>query len=237
MREMRQEERLLEAFVTLADTLVAGYDVVELLQTLVETCAATLDVAAVGILLLDEDQRLDLVAATSEESSIVETMQVAAESGPCIQAVRSAQAVSVPDIELSPPEWHRFRDSAREQGFRAVHAIPLRLRQTTIGTLNLFRETTGELDARDARIAQALADVATIGILHERALRESDLVRAQLQIALNTRVVIEQAKGLLAYTHDVSMEEAFRMMRSYARRNNLLLSRVAEDLVNRTLIF
>jgi transcriptional regulator with GAF, ATPase, and Fis domain len=232
-----REQRLLEAFATLADTLVAGYDVVDLLQRLVETCQETLDVTAAGLLLADASGSLDLVASTSEESRLVEVMQLSADAGPCIECFHTARIVSLPDIREAPDEWGEFRDAAREQGFLSVCAIPLRLRETTIGALNLFTDTAGELDEGDVRAAQALADVATIGILQERALRESDVIREQLQVALTSRVLIEQAKGILAYTHDLAMDEAFTMLRDYARRNRLPLAEVAQGLVQRTLIF
>jgi len=232
-----RQQLLLDAFATLADTLVADYDVVDLLQTLVETCQSALDVTAAGLLLADASGSLDLVASTSEESRLVEVMQIGADAGPCIEAFRTAKVVSLPDITQAPDKWGSFRDSAREQGFASVYAIPMRLRNTTIGALNLFRDTTGELDAEDIRAAQALADVATIGILQERALRVSDSIREQLQMALNSRVLIEQAKGVLAYTHDLSMDEAFTRLRQYARSNRLPMAEVAKGLVQRTLLF
>jgi GAF domain-containing protein len=232
-----RETQLLEAFATLADTLVADYHLLDLLQTLVETCQSALDVDAAGLLLVDETGALDFAAATSEASSVVETIQVGAEQGPCIESFRTAAVVSVPDIEVGPEEWSEFRNSARESGFRSACAIPLRLRDATIGTLNLFRVDAGELNENDIRAAQALADVATIGILQERAIRERDEIRSQLQLALNSRVVIEQAKGVLAQTHGESMGEAFARLRSYARRNSRPLALVAQQLVERTIIF
>jgi transcriptional regulator with GAF, ATPase, and Fis domain len=232
-----RQQLLLDAFATLADTLVADYDVVELLQTLVETCQSALDVTAAGLLLADGSGNLDLVASTSEESRLVEVMQIGADAGPCIEAFRTGKVVSLPDITQAPEKWSSFQDSAREQGFASVYAIPMRLRNNTIGALNLFRDATGELDAEDIRAAQALADVATIGILQERALRASDSIREQLQLALNSRVLIEQAKGVLAYTHDLSMDEAFARLRRYARSNGLPLADVAKGLVQRTLLF
>jgi GAF domain-containing protein len=143
--------------------------------------------------------------------------------------------VSLTHISQAPEAWTKFRDSALEQGFVSVHAIPLRLRETTIGTLNLLRDTVGELEPRDAMTAQAFADVATIGVLHERSLRESSLLAEQLQTALNRRTVIEQAKGVVAYTQKVPMEEAFGLIRNYARSHQLPLSHVAARLVDFTL--
>jgi transcriptional regulator with GAF, ATPase, and Fis domain len=238
MNDVEREAGLVDAFAALADTLVADYDVVELLQTLVDTCVALLDVTAAGLLLADVDsKRLDLMASTSEESRLVETMQLAAEAGPCIECFRTGAIVSMPDIRNGRPDWADFNEKALALGFLSVYAVPLRLRSATVGTLNLFRSAAGELNERDTRVAQALADVATIGILHERDFRASDLLRQQLQLALNSRVVIEQAKGVLAHTHDVSTNEAFALMRDYARSHRIPLAQVAQQLVQRTLIF
>lgn len=235
MAELTREGQLVDAFATLADTLVDDYDAVELLQTLVDNCRDLLDVTAAGILLADLDGNLEVVASTSEASRLVEVMQLSAQAGPCIDCYTTGAAVSVPDIRESPDKWSRFRDSAHEQGFASVFALPMRLRETTIGALNLLRAETGELNERDVRAAQALADVATIGILHARSLRESDAVRDQLQRALSSRIVIEQAKGVLSQTNDMSTDEAFSLMRRYARSHGMLLSIVAEQIVSRSL--
>jgi GAF domain-containing protein len=236
MIDSTREDRLIDTFATLADTLVADYDVVDLLQTLVESCADLFDIAAAGILLADADGELEVIASTSEASRLVEVMQLSARAGPCVESFTTGSVVSLPNVEDSPPEWQRFRDSAREQGFAAVFAIPLRLRETTIGALNLLSSVPGALPSQDVRAAQALADVATIGILQERTLRESMSVREQLTNALTSRVLIEQAKGVLAHSRGISMEEAFTLLRTYARTNRLLLSRVAQGLVEQTLV-
>jgi GAF domain-containing protein len=233
--ESARDEKLLATFAKLADTLVADYDVVDLLQTLVDTCQDLLDTAAAGILLAAASGELEVIASTSEASRLVETMQLGAEAGPCIESFHTGQVVSVPDISRAPEEWSRFRDSALEQGFVAVHAIPLRLRDTTIGTLNLLSDTVGELEEFDAIAAQAFADVATIGILHERSLRESTLLAEQLQTALNRRTVIEQAKGVVSYRQQVPMDEAFALIRNYARSHQLPASQVAARLVDMSL--
>ena len=235
MTELSREERLLQTFSILADTLVDDYDAVDLLQTLVDTCKELLDTAAAGILLANGDGDLELVASTSESSRLVEMMQLSAEAGPCIQSFTSGQVVAVPDIALGPPEWAGFRDSALAQGFHSVHAVPMRLRETTIGTLNLLREGTGELGPQDATAAKAFADVATIGILHERSMRERSTLADQLQTALNRRVKIEQAKGFVSHTHGVSVDDAFKLIRGYARSHNLPLSQVAAQIVDLTL--
>jgi transcriptional regulator with GAF, ATPase, and Fis domain len=237
MSPVTRETLLFETMASLADTLVAGYDVVDLLQGLVDTCAELLDVSAAGLLLADDDGRLEVVASTSEENRLVETMQVAAEAGPCIECFRTASVVSLPDVRNAPPEWSAFQQACIENGFGSVYAVPLRLRETTIGTMNLFRSEPGALNEQDAQAAQALADMATIGILHERTWRQTDNVRAQLQAALTSRIVIEQAKGVLAQTHRIPVDDAFLLLRKYARDHQLSLSGVAQQLVDRKLIF
>lgn len=229
------QRRLLETFARLADTLVDDYDVVDLLQMLVDTCRDLLDTTAAGILLADARGELELIASTSEAGRLVEMMQLSAEAGPCIESVRSGRTVSVPEIADTGDEWRQFREAALDQGFRAMDALPLRLRDTTIGTLNLLRATPGAAPADDILVAQAFADVATIGILHERSIRESAVLSRQLQAALNSRIVIEQAKGVVSHTKGVSIDEAFTLMRAYARSNNMGLSLVAARLVDRSL--
>lgn len=210
MTETPREERVLQTFAKLADTLVAGYDVVDLLQMLVDVCRELLDADAAGILLADDSGVLEVVASTSEAGRLV--------------------------LDGLPTEWSTFRDAVIAQGYASTHAVPLRLRETTIGTLNLFRTAPGELSARDLVTAQAFADVATIGILHERAMRENVVVREQLQSALNSRIVIEQAKGVVAHGAGVSIDESFDIIRGYARAHRLGISVVAARLVARTLI-
>jgi GAF domain-containing protein len=230
-----RERRLTAAFVTLADTLVAGYDVVDLLQTLVDTCAELLDASAAGLMLADSSGELAVVASTSEKSRLVETMQLSSGFGPCMECFSTGAPVTVSDVSELGDRWPGFREAALEQGFRSVHGVPLRLRGKVIGTLNLFRDTTGVLSDEDLSVAQGLADVATIGILQERAIREADVAKNQLQHALDSRVLIEQAKGVIAYMRDVDMDQAFQTLRNYARSNSLNLRDVAELVVNRSL--
>ncbi|MET0672864.1 MAG: GAF and ANTAR domain-containing protein [Microbacterium pygmaeum] len=237
MTEMMREAQLLRTFATLADTLVDDYDLVDLLQTLVDTCRDVLDMSAAGILLADEHGELELVASTSEASRLVEMMQLSAAAGPCIESFHSGRRVAVAEIADGPDAWARFRVSALEQGFHAVDALPMRLRNHTIGTLNLLRTSAGLAPEEDIVAAQAFADVATIGILHERSLRESAVLAEQLQNALNSRVIIEQAKGVISQVRGVPIEEAFQLMRDYARSRGLGLSVVATRIVDRELDF
>ncbi|TFB90183.1 ANTAR domain-containing protein [Cryobacterium algoricola] len=230
-----REGQLVETFVTLADTLVVGYDVVDLLQTLVERCALLFGASAVGIILSAGDGDFEVVASTNERTRLVEILQLRAGAGPCVECVMTGAAVAIPDLDVVAPKWPSFRAGALEQGFLSMHAVPLHLRATTIGSLNLFWDRLGGLGAEDLRTVQALADTATIGILQERAIRESDIARAQLQHALNSRIVIEQAKGVIAFMHNVDMNEAFTMLRGHARNHSRPLVEVAAAVVDRTL--
>jgi GAF domain-containing protein len=235
MNTPTRESQLVDAFTKLSDTLVVGYDVVDLLQTLVETCHEILDISAAGILLADADGRLEVVASTSEESKLVEVMQVDAEAGPCMECFTTGIPVLVPDIDVDSSRWPAFHDEARKQDFSGCFALPLRLRDDVIGTLNLLRQEPGPLADIDIRAAQALANVATIGILHERSLSDSEAVRVQLQHALDSRIVIEQAKGFVSHKNGVSPEEAFQLIRTFSRNRGQRLSDVARGLVEQTL--
>jgi GAF domain-containing protein len=235
MTTVTRETRLNAAFVKLADTLTDDYDIVDLLHTLVEECTAIFDIQAGGIMLADSDGQLQLVASTSERADLVEIMQLNAGKGPCVDCFETGRPVAVADIANSGDRWVDFRDEALKQGFRSIYATPLKLRGQTIGTLNLLSATVGELNPRDALAAQALSDVATIGILQERLIKERGIVADQLQRALDSRVLIEQAKGVLSESESIHVDEAFGTMRAYARSHNLRLHDVAEGIVGRTL--
>ncbi|GAA4682481.1 GAF and ANTAR domain-containing protein [Frondihabitans cladoniiphilus] len=235
MNTPTREKQLVDAFTTLADTLVVGYDVVDLLQSLVEDCRDILDVEAAGILLADATGRLEVVASTSEASNLVEILQVDAQAGPCWEAFTTGEIVRLPDLDAEPERWQRFRDEAHARGFRGVFAIPLRLRDDIIGTLNLLRVQTGDMSERDIRAARALGDVATIGILHERSHQDSAVVRRQLQSALDSRIAIEQAKGFIAYQNGVSPDQAFQLILAFARSHKIRLSEVATRLIEHTI--
>lgn len=235
MADMSREARLNAAFVAVADTLTEDYDVVDLMHTLVQECTEILDAQAGGLMLADAEGELQLLASTSESADLVEVMQLDAGVGPCVDCFATGIAISVGDIAVSGDAWPAFRAAALAQGFLSVHATPLRLRGEVIGTMNLFGTSVGELSRRDADVAQALADVATIGILQERINRQSHFVAAQLQRALDTRILVEQAKGVLAQAGGLEVDEAFRALRSYSRDHNLVLRSVAEGVVNRTI--
>lgn len=235
MSGQSREARLSAAFVKLADTLTADFDIVDLLHTLVEECAAILDTQAGGLMLADSDGELQLIASTSERADFVEIMQLNAGAGPCVDCFNTGMAVAVADIAESGAKWPEFRAAALEQGFRSVNATPMRLRGQVLGTMNLFSTSVGELTEQDAAAAQALADVATIGLLQEHVIRESAIVTGQLQRALDSRVLIEQAKGVLAETGSIDMGEAFATLREHAREHDLSLRTVAEGVIDRSI--
>lgn len=220
------------AFVKLADALVGEYDVLDVLHTLVEESVALLDAEAAGLLLADATGQLQVLASTSEESQLVEILQSEAGIGPCVDAFRTGQVVTLNDIAADGGKYPEFQEAALSQGFRSVHAIPMRFRPKTIGALNLFRSETGSLTEEDAAIGQALADVATISILQERTVRENAAVNEQLQRALNSRILIEQAKGVIAQRSQVNMNEAFNRLRAHARSHNELMHESAEKVIS-----
>jgi GAF domain-containing protein len=230
------EERLAQTFVELADTLVGGFDLMEFLHMLTERCVELLEVDAAGLLLADGRGTLQLVAASTEQARVVELFQIQNDEGPCLDSYRTGQPVIVGDIAAADAaaRWPRFAAAAREMGFAAVHAIPMRLREQVIGTLNLFGSAPDGLDPAVARAARALVDIATIGILQERATREHELVTGQLQVALNSRVIIEQAKGILAERMGVTPDQAFIVLRAYSRNNNHPLTQLAGDVISGT---
>lgn len=222
-----RETRLVETFVTLTDSLIADYDVVDVLQTLVDRAVELFDAAAGAIHLKNDRGALEVVASTSERSSFIGLLQLDAGEGPCIAAVTSGELVTSRDADDLEQHWPRFAAASRERGYAGVHAIPLRLRDEVIGSLNLFRETEGALNGPDARAAQALADVATISVLQQRSLEQATVTAAQLQRALDTRLVIEQAKGYLARAFDTDTDTARELLRRYARTTQQRLSDVA----------
>ncbi|KFF60812.1 transcriptional regulator [Cryobacterium sp. MLB-32] len=220
------------AFVKLADALVGEYDVLDVLHTLVEQAVQLLDATAAGLLLADPDGHLQVLASTSEESQLVEILQSQAGVGPCVDAFRTGHVITMSDIEVEGAQYPAFTRAALSQGFRSVHAIPMRVRPQTIGALNLFRAQRGRLTEEDAAIGQALADVATISILQERTVREKTVVNEQLQRALNSRILIEQAKGVIAQQTGLDMNEAFNRLRAYARSHSEAMHITAENVIN-----
>jgi len=225
------EERLVDTFVELADTLIDDFDVIDFLHLLVDRCVELLDVDAAGLLLADQHGQLQVIASSNEQVRLLELFQVQNDQGPCLEAFVTGVSVSHVDLTTAGARWPYFASTAVEAGFRAVDALPMRLRSEVIGALNLFRVQVGALDRAALRTAQALVDVATIGLLQERLIHRQEILTQQLQAALNSRVVIEQAKGLIAERLGIDLDGAFAALRGYARGHNLKLSDVARTVI------
>src|SRR5216683_6941303 len=225
-------ELLSETFVELTDTMVADFDVIDFLHVLTDRSVRLLDVSAAGLLLADPHGELRVVAASSEAARLLELFQLQNDQGPCLDCFRTGKPVWAEDLYAQAQRWPRFATAARQSGFVAVQALPMRLRDQVIGALNLFRASPGAFDPGDVRIGQALADVATISLLHERSMRHSDILNEQLRTALNSRVIIEQAKGKLAERLGLDTDQAFSLLRDHARARNRRLSDLAQAFID-----
>jgi hypothetical protein len=230
MTDPSREARVLDAVVTLVDSLLDDFDVVDLLTELTEHCAELLDIASAGLLLADPRRQLHLMAATSEAASDLELFQLQADEGPCLDCYTTGSPVSVADLPSAEARWPRFVAAATAAGFTSVHAVPMRAAGTVLGALGLFGTETGELNDADQLLAQTLAHVACVAILQEHA-PTPDTVIPRLRTALTSRVVVEQAKGFLRERLDVSVEDAFTLLRRYARGHGKHMTAVALSLV------
>jgi transcriptional regulator with GAF, ATPase, and Fis domain len=228
---MAREQRLAEVFVELADTLVEEFDVVDFLQMLSERCVELVDTDAAGLMLDDQRGDLQVVAYTTESARLLELFELQKAEGPCLDCFATGQVIANVDLTDSRGRWPVFTEAALGSGFTYSHALPLRLRRQVLGALNLFTVERKALTDDHLAVAQAMADVATIGLLHERALRDQVVLAEQLQTALHSRIVIEQAKGVLSARAGISVSEAFSRMRAHARRTGQQLTAVAEAVV------
>ena len=231
------EAQLTDVFVEIAGTLVADFDVIDFLHVLSDRCVQLLGVSAAGVLLTDQRGALQVVAASSERTRLLELFQLQTDEGPCVDCFRTGQPVSVTDIAAAAQRWPGFVAAAAEIGFAAVHAVPMRLRNEIIGALNLFDTVSRTLNPETLRVAQALADVATIGLLQHRATRRSEILTEQLQTALTSRILIEQAKGAIAERLRVDVGTAFTLLREAARGSNRRLSDLAQAVIEGTEAF
>ncbi|MBW3667643.1 MAG: GAF and ANTAR domain-containing protein [Actinobacteria bacterium] len=231
---MPREAMLARTFVDLADTLVADFDVVELLTLLTDRCVEVLDVGAAGLMLVAPEGGLRVMASSSEAMRVLELFELQAQEGPCLDAFRTGLPVVAQDLSTASGRWPRFAAEALGAGFQSVQALPMRLRGAVIGALNLFHVDRGEMRQADIDAAQALADVATIAVLQHRAALEAQVLNEQLNHALNSRIVIEQAKGMVAERRELDMEEAFTALRSYSRNHSLRLADVARGVIDGT---
>ena len=227
-----REVLLTRTLVQLADTLVEGFDIVDLFTFLAARCIEILDVAAAGLMLPQTNGELGIVASSSEAMHILETFEAQSNEGPCLDCYRSGQPIVNLDLATAHSRWPRFTPRALAAGFRSVHALPMHVRSETIGALNLFRDHEGRMDESDVNAAQSLADIASIAILQYRADLDLRALNDQLNFALNSRIVIEQAKGIVGEKCGIEMAQAFSLLRTYARSNGRRLADVARDIID-----
>ncbi len=228
---MNESERLARVFVELADTLIEDFDVVDFLQTLTDRCVELLRADAAGLMLTDQQGGLQLMAATLERARVLEVFELQVQEGPCRECFATGLPITNVDLAEATRRWPVFTPAAVEAGFGATHALPMRLRGRVIGALNLFTDQPVHLSVADLGIGQAMADVATIGLVHQQNTHEQTVLSQQLQSALHSRVLVEQAKGALAARTGISVGDAFLRLRSYARNNQLTLTDVAAAMV------
>lgn len=226
-----EQSLLISTLVELADSLVDDFDVIDVLTVLSDRCVEALDVDDAGVLLVSAGNELQFVASSSESLKGLELFQIQTNEGPCVDCFRSGEPVVNLSLADSHSRWPVFTPKALEKGFRSVHSLPLRLRGRTIGALNLFRSNQGPMRDEDVAIAQGLADVATIAILQHRSSLDAVVLNEQLSTALDSRIIIEQAKGVISESTHCTMIEAFERLRGHSRNHNTRLTEVARGIV------
>lgn len=226
-----ETEQVAQVFIDVADTLVADFDLIEFLHALARHATEISGAAAAGVMLSGQDGRLHHVGASSEDARLLELFQIQNEEGPCLDSFRTGERVVVPDLEEAGSRWPSFAPLARSHGMAAVYAFPLRLRTRVIGGLNVFQSVRRELASEEVRVLQALADMATIALIQEQAVTRAEVLTEQLQVALTSRIVVEQAKGAVARSLDVSVDEAFELLRRHSRATRRRLTDVAHEVV------
>ena len=230
-RGSSRESALLDAFVHLSDTLVDDYDIIDFLHFLTASCVELVEIDEAAVMLAAPSGRLQSIASSTERSRLLELFELQNHDGPCLDAFRHGAVVAAADLTKERDRWPTFAPRALEVGFQAVHSVPLRLRNEVIGALNLLRVAPGVLSDGDARLVRALSDIATVGVIQERTISASHAATSGLQIALTSRIRIEQAKGVLAEREAISIDDAFEALRGYARGNRVGLSHVAAEVV------
>jgi GAF domain-containing protein len=231
-KRMIRIERLADAFVDVVASLATDFDVIDFVHTVAGHAAEITGTSAAGLMLADADGRLHYVGASSEEVGLLELFQLQHDEGPCLDCFSSGQAVIDVDLARDPPRWPTFGPHALALGVRSVHAFPMRVRDKVLGALNVFGSEPGAMSPDEKRVVQALADVASIALLQERALHQAEILTEQLSYALNSRIVIEQAKGAVARMFGISVDEAFELIRSQARSDRMRLTDLAYQVVD-----
>jgi transcriptional regulator with GAF, ATPase, and Fis domain len=232
---MTREADVVQSLVEMADTLVDDYDVVELLTGLTDRCVGLLGVSAAGVMLVSPGGSLGLVASSSEAMRLVELFELQQQEGPCLDAFRTGERVRHENLQAGSGRWPSFSAAALQAGFQSAFALPLRLREVTIGALNLLSVTRAPMDEADVIVARAFADLATLSIVQHRASADAHRLNEQLSGALTSRIVIEQAKGVISERASIDLAEAFSRLRAYARSSNIRLTDAARAAIDGTL--
>jgi GAF domain-containing protein len=235
MDGMTREADVVRSLVEMADTLVDDYDVVDLLTGLTDRCVGLLAVSAAGVMLASPSGGLSLVASSSEAMRLVELFELQAQEGPCLDAFRTGERVDQEDLLAGSGPWPRFSTAAVRAGFQSAVALPLRLREVTLGALNLLSATRAPIADADLIVARAFADLAALSILQHRSSTEAHRLNEQLSAALTSRIVIEQAKGVISERAGIDLAEAFARLRTHSRNTNQRLTDVAHAAVAGTL--
>ncbi len=233
--ETSRDQEIVHSLVEIADNLIDDFDVVELLTGLTQRCVNLLGFSAAGVMLASPPGELRLGASSSDAMQVVELFELQANEGPCLDAFRTGQRVDCISLDEGAERWPQFAAVARAAGFRSVYALPLRLRDATIGALNLFSFEGSPIDENDLIVARGFADLAAISILQHGAAAEGRRVNEQLTQALESRIIIEQAKGVISERGGISLPDAFSRLRSYARAQRLPLANVAQAAIDGTL--
>ena len=232
---MARESLLIATLVELADNLVDDFDVIDVLTMLSLRCVDAIDVDAAGVMLASPGGELQFIASSSESMRVLELLQIQADEGPCVDCYKDGNAIINHELTETDQRWPNFTPRAIALGFHSVHCLPMRLRGRTIGALNFFRQEEGLLDDDDVILAQGLADIATIAILQHRTSLDAKTLNFQLSNALDSRIIIEQAKGKIAQATNCDMDQAFNRLRAHARNHNQGLTTVAVMVVEGSL--
>lgn len=229
---MTRESLLITTLVELADNLVEDFDVIEVLTMLCNRCVETIDVDAAGVMLVSPAGELQYVASSSESMRILELYQIQADEGPCVECFNSGEAIIDRLLVDASEQWPHFGPRAIELGFTSVYCLPMRLRGRVIGALNFFRVDAEPLDDSDVVVAQGLSGVATIAILQHQTSLDARVLNSQLSKALDSRIIIEQAKGMISQATNCGVDQAFNRLRAHARNHNERLTAVANAVVD-----
>ncbi|MEU9474489.1 GAF and ANTAR domain-containing protein [Streptomyces sp. NPDC048191] len=233
---MNRERQLAQAFVALSDTYAAEFDPLHLFHRLVHSCRELLDADAAAVMIGDARGSLKTMATTDDHAAFIELLQVQTGQGPCMDCYRTAQAVAVPDSTAEYERWPKLVTAMLEAGYGSLNAVPMRLHDRPLGTLTLLRSHAGGLPEDDVLLAQALADSATLALMHwSTEPARSDDVITRVQSVISAKATLEIAKGMIAQQAGTTLPEAARLLSGYASHHRLRLTETAHALVTRAL--